>query len=101
MRGLPTRRSSSSFISAAFLAVMHQHHQALTPSLYGLAAQTARRSFGPDAVEHRCAGIYRIHTRVSVPTLFMPTPTKRTITQTSRTLKRHDLSVALAGVGDA
>jgi len=44
---------------------------------------------------------FRIHTRISVPTLFMPTPTKRTITQTSRTLKRQDLSVARVGVGDA
>jgi len=40
---------------------MHRHHQALTPSLYGLAAQTARRSFGLDAVEHRCAGIPHSH----------------------------------------
>jgi hypothetical protein len=33
--------------SAAFLAMLHQHRQALTPSLYGLAAQTALRSLVP------------------------------------------------------
>ena len=67
----------------------------LALALYGLAAQTLRSS---DALNASIAQwMNRVHLRISVPTLFMPTPLRNTITQTSRTLKRSAADLDVAG----
>jgi len=61
---------SSSFHSAAFPGGWSNWcHQALTPAFYGLAAQNCA-----PVLDTGAQGINRVHVRLSVPTLFMPTP---------------------------
>src|SRR5262245_57384215 len=66
----------------------------IAPSLYGLAVQNLRVRLRAHTSSPRPSeSEYPPHPRNDVPTLFTPLPSARTITQTSRILKR--LRVAL------
>jgi hypothetical protein len=81
--------------------MMHQHRQALTPSLYGLAAQTARGSLVPMLLSTVRRDKPRSDADLSSDFVHADTNREDTITQTSCRLKRQDFDIMGAHAVDA
>src|SRR5215510_4867033 len=76
-------------VSTALLVAEPWPSHRLAPSLYGLAVQNLRVRLRAHTSSPRPSeSEYPPHPRNDVPTLFTPLPSARTITQTSRILKR-------------